>query len=191
MHECFNFAVQLHSHNRMVGTRKVLSKCMEEQPNGKGLFCFIYIIFLIFTWNWINFSSSFSIWKMGNGRIWMEELQSSGRNGQWLWKGFARIRLVSLFSKIIFTFEFNILKHLNNYRFESYGTNLYFCWNQSWLVGLCLRMFQANISIGYIVCQSWWRCYCTWSQWNGSKFFFVKIISKIYFLEIDFRTLIE
>ena len=35
MHECFNFAVQLHSHNRMVGTRKVLSKCMEEQPNGK------------------------------------------------------------------------------------------------------------------------------------------------------------
>lgn len=35
MHECFNFAVKLHSHKRMVGTRKLLAKSNEEQPNGK------------------------------------------------------------------------------------------------------------------------------------------------------------
>ena len=35
MDECFNFAVKLHSHKRMVGTRKVNSEEDEMQPNGK------------------------------------------------------------------------------------------------------------------------------------------------------------
>jgi long-chain acyl-CoA synthetase len=35
MEQCFNFAVSLHSHKRMVGTRKVLSEEDEMQPNGK------------------------------------------------------------------------------------------------------------------------------------------------------------
>ena len=112
------------------------------------------------------------IWKMGNGWIRMEELQQSGRNGQWFWKGFARIRYV------LFTFLLLLLLLIfftwNNffliYRFESNGTDLYFCWNQSWLAGLCLGMFQADISIGHIVCQSWWWCHCSWGQWNRGKF---------------------
>lgn len=35
MYECFDFAVKLHSHKRMVGTRKVLREDDEVQPNGK------------------------------------------------------------------------------------------------------------------------------------------------------------
>jgi long-chain acyl-CoA synthetase len=35
MEQCFQFAVQLHSHKRMVGTRKVFSEYDEMQPNGK------------------------------------------------------------------------------------------------------------------------------------------------------------
>ena len=35
MEQCFNFAVGLHSHKRMVGTRRVLSEEEEVQPNGK------------------------------------------------------------------------------------------------------------------------------------------------------------
>ena len=35
MEQCFKFAVDLHSHKRMVGTRKVLSEEDEMQPNGK------------------------------------------------------------------------------------------------------------------------------------------------------------
>ena len=35
MDECWNFAVKLHTHKRMVGTRKVLSEEDEVQPNGK------------------------------------------------------------------------------------------------------------------------------------------------------------
>jgi hypothetical protein len=35
MEQCFNFAVGLHSHKRMVGTRQVLSEDEEMQPNGK------------------------------------------------------------------------------------------------------------------------------------------------------------
>ena len=35
MDECFNFAVNLHTHKRMVGTRQVLSEQDEIQPNGK------------------------------------------------------------------------------------------------------------------------------------------------------------
>lgn len=34
-YECFDFAVKLHSHKRMVGTRKVLREDDEVQPNGK------------------------------------------------------------------------------------------------------------------------------------------------------------
>ncbi len=35
MDKCFEFALQQHSHNRMVGTRTVLSEEDEEQSNGK------------------------------------------------------------------------------------------------------------------------------------------------------------
>lgn len=35
MFECFEYAVKLHSHSRMVGTRKVLREADEVQPNGK------------------------------------------------------------------------------------------------------------------------------------------------------------
>ena len=35
MDECFNFAVNQHSHKRMVGTRQVFSEEDEMQPNGK------------------------------------------------------------------------------------------------------------------------------------------------------------
>ena len=35
MDQCFDFAVGLHSHKRMVGTRKVLREEEEVQPNGK------------------------------------------------------------------------------------------------------------------------------------------------------------
>jgi long-chain acyl-CoA synthetase len=35
MDDCFDHAVRLHSHRRMVGTRKVLSEEDEEQENGK------------------------------------------------------------------------------------------------------------------------------------------------------------
>ena len=35
MDECFNFAVNQHSHKRMVGTRQVFSEEDEIQPNGK------------------------------------------------------------------------------------------------------------------------------------------------------------
>ena len=35
MDECFNFAVNQHSHKRMVGTRQVFSEEDEVQPNGK------------------------------------------------------------------------------------------------------------------------------------------------------------
>ena len=35
MDECFNFAVNQHSHKRMVGTRQVFREEDEMQPNGK------------------------------------------------------------------------------------------------------------------------------------------------------------
>ena len=35
MYECFEYAVKLHSHSRMVGTRKVIREEDEVQPNGK------------------------------------------------------------------------------------------------------------------------------------------------------------
>lgn len=35
MYECFEYAVKLHTHKRMVGTRKVLREEDEVQPNGK------------------------------------------------------------------------------------------------------------------------------------------------------------
>ena len=35
MDECFNFAVEQHSHKRMVGTRQVFSEEDEMQSNGK------------------------------------------------------------------------------------------------------------------------------------------------------------
>ena len=35
MEECFAFAVNEHSHKRMVGTRQILSESGEKQDNGK------------------------------------------------------------------------------------------------------------------------------------------------------------
>ena len=35
MYDCFEYAVKLHSHSRMVGTRKVIREEDEVQPNGK------------------------------------------------------------------------------------------------------------------------------------------------------------
>ena len=35
MYECFDYAVKLHSHSRMVGTRRVIRETDEAQPNGK------------------------------------------------------------------------------------------------------------------------------------------------------------